>query len=125
MKRFNKSRNILRIILFLNLREEEKNRQISFLDVLLTRTNKTINTSVFTKSTSTGDSINFNGLCPDKYKISVIKTLIHRAFEICSNWELFHIEVIKIKQRLVNHNFPIKVIDNVLNKFISCKTLRK
>ena len=46
--------------------ENEKNRKISFLYVLLTRTNKTINTSVFTKSTSTENSINFNGLCPDK-----------------------------------------------------------
>ena len=49
--------------------ELEKNLQISFLDVLLTRMNKTIHTSVFTKSTSTRDSINYNGICPDKYKI--------------------------------------------------------
>ena len=81
---------------------------------------KTINISVFTKSASTLDSINYNVICPDKYKVSVIKTLLQRPKydAICSNWELFHLEVTKIKQRLVNNNLPMNIINKVLNKFI-------
>ena len=35
--------------------EEEKNNKIAFWDVLLTRTNQTVDTSVFTKPTASGD----------------------------------------------------------------------
>ena len=54
----------------------------------------------------------------EKYKISVIKTLLHRAYEICSTWKLFDEEVSKIKQRFVNNNFPMKIIDKVVNEFV-------
>ena len=34
------------------------------------------------------------------YKIDLVKTFIHRAFTICSNWCLFHDEVNNIKKYL-------------------------
>ena len=50
--------------------------------------------------------------------MSVIKPLLHRAYEICRNWKLFDEEVSKIKQRLVKNNFPMKIIDKVVNEFV-------
>ena len=82
----------------------------------------TVDTSVFTKPTASGDSINYNGICPEKYKVSTIKTLLHRAYDICCDWKLFHQEVVNTKQRLVNNNFTMKVLDKVLNDFITMKT---
>ena len=59
--------------------ENKKNKQIAILDVLLTRKTTIIHATVFTKPTSTGDYINYDGICPEKYTISVIKTVLHRA----------------------------------------------
>ena len=89
------------------------------MDTLLTRTTTTIHTTVLKKSISTGDSINYDGICPEKYKISVInKTLLHTAYEICSIWKLFLEVVIEMKQRLVTNNFIMKIIDKVVNEFV-------
>ena len=82
----------------------------------------TIDTSVFTKPKGSGDSINYNGICPEKYEVSTIKTLLHRAYDICSDWKLLHQEVVNIKQRLVNNNFNVKILDKVFNNFITMKT---
>jgi hypothetical protein len=99
--------------------EEEKNNKLHFLDVLINNMNGSISTSVYTKSTSTGDCINYNGICPERYKTATIKTLLHRAYTITDNWTVFHQEVDKIKQRLVNNNFPMCIIDEQVRKFIS------
>ena len=104
--------------------EKEKNNRLAFLDILLHKINNTVLTSVHTKDTSTGECINFNCLCPEKYKLSVIKTLLHRAFTVSSNWEIFHQEIENIKQRLVNNNFPNSVIDNAICNFMN-QTLQK
>lgn len=101
--------------------EEQRDNQLVFLDVLLNNKNGPIETSVHTKKTSTGDCINYNGICPEKYKVSTIKTFLHRAYNISSNWQLFHHEVEKIKQRLVNNNFPMKIIDRTIEEFINKK----
>ena len=82
----------------------------------------TVDTSVFTKPTNSGDSINYNGICPEKYKVSTIKTLLHRAYDICSDLKLFRQEVVSIQQRLVKNNFHMKFLDKVLNDFITMKT---
>ena len=99
--------------------EKEKNEKLAFLDTLVNRTPSMFKTSVFIKTTNFEDCLNYNSICPDKYKFSVTNTLLHRAYHICSDWESFHIEVNRIKQLLTNNNFPMNVIDESINKFLN------
>ena len=87
--------------------EIEKETKISFLDVNILRKDEFYETSVFVKATNNGDCLNFDSLCPIRYKEGVVKTFLHRAYNISSNWNLFHSEVTRIKQLLINNNFPI------------------
>jgi len=101
--------------------EVENSRKISFLDVLITRNTNSVSTSVYTKSTNSGDCLNYNSNCPERYKTSVIKNFIHRAYSICSDWNLFHEELARIKQLLCNNNFPNCIIDTEIRRFLDKK----
>jgi len=99
--------------------EIESSRRLSFLDVIVNRCRDNFETSVHVKKTSSGDCINYRSLCPERYKTGVIKTLLHRAYKISSNWSIFHAEVERIKQLLTNNNFPMKIIDETIGNFLS------
>jgi len=98
--------------------EIESSRRLSFLDVIINRCRDNFETSVHIKKTSSGDCINYKSICPDRYKIGIIKTLLNRGFRISSNWSLFHEEINRIKQLLTNNNFPMKIIDETVQKFM-------
>ena len=101
--------------------EIERKKLLHFLDTLITKTDNNVTTTIYTKATSTGECLNFNSFCPDRYKIAVIKNSLHRVFVICSTWELLHVEVTRIKQLLVNNNFPNQLIEKKTMKFLQSK----
>ena len=101
--------------------EIETLKSISFLDVDTCRSNGSFQTKVHVKSTNTGDCLNFNSITTDTYKTGVIKTMLHRAFKISSSWTTFHEEVNRLKQLFTNNNYPLKLIENQINKFINNK----
>ena len=78
-------------------------------------------TSVYTKMTNDGGYINFKSNCPEHYKVGVIKTLLHRAFLISSTWQSFTAELTRIKQTLINNNFPLSLVDKIIKNFLDTK----
>ena len=105
--------------------EKEKDHELPFLDTLVKRCNDSFVSSVYVKETNNGDCLNYHSICPERYKTGVIKTLLFRAFHVCSNWDNFHIEVERIKQLLTNNNFPITIIDKTLKQFLNKKVPNK
>jgi hypothetical protein len=101
--------------------ELEKDKILNFLDVKIVRTDNAYSTSVFVKKTNAGDCLNYNSICPLRYKEGLVKTFLHRAYTICSDWASFHIEVSRIKQLLINNNFPQVMLDKIINNFINHK----
>ena len=79
------------------------------------------NTKVYHKPTNMGHCLNGESECVDKYKISVISSYLNRAYKVCKTWEEFHIEVMHIKQRLVNNNYTNSMIDSEIKKFLTKK----
>ena len=45
--------------------------------------------------------------------------MIRRAHKICSSWELFHLDILNIKQLLVNNGFSNNNIEEEINTFLS------
>ena len=97
--------------------ETEKCGKLNFLDVMLQKEGNKLTTSVYVKNTNDGTCINYNSICPDRYKTGVIKTLLHRAFHLSSKWEDFRCETQRLRQLFVNNNFPIRVVDETIDKF--------
>jgi hypothetical protein len=89
-----------------------------FLDVSLRiePTSGAISTGIYVKKTDKGLYFDFCSYVPMSYKLALIKTLIYRAFRLCSSWSSFHKEVQRITQNLINNNFPQSVIEkNILS----------
>ena len=91
--------------------------KLAFLDVLISNENTSFCTSVFHKKTSIYFYTNLTSFTPFSYKIGLIKTLLHRAFEIISSWTFFDQEKQTIKNWLMKNLYPFYLIDKEIKKF--------
>ena len=95
------------------------NAKLPFLDILVEESQQEYKTKVYRKPTDFGACINFEGQCPDRYKISAIRSYLIRANKFCtSRYELTN-EINNIKQILVNNGFPNRLIDYEISKLNS------
>ena len=72
----------------------------------------------FLKKTTIGLFTNYLSFTPLFYKIGIVKTLIHSAFKICSNWCLIHDEVSNIKKYLEKNSYTKNFIDRELKRIL-------
>jgi hypothetical protein len=101
--------------------EVEVKKKLPFLDVLVENKSCEFRTTIYRKKTYTGVLLNWNSLTARKYKINLIKCLLDRIWKICTDYELINIEILKIKQILLNNDYPIKVIDDEILDFLNKK----
>ena len=94
------------------------------MDVLSTRSDKLI-TSVYKKSTFTGHLQNYNIFVPFTYKKDLIKTLIDRTFRLNNTWDSFHLDPEKLMVILQKIEYPPKLIDKSVNKYLNNKIMNK
>lgn len=99
--------------------DQEVNNQLSFLDVLVTKTNSSFITSVYRKENFSGLGMSFYSYCIKKFKINSCNTLIHRAFKICSTWIDFDEEMSFLGNFLKNNCYPINIFHSCINDFLS------
>ena len=95
--------------------EEEQNNSLHFLDVLVENDGTRFLTSICRKPTFTGQYICWNSFSPKARKISLIKTLVHRALMICSITKLGP-ELDKIKQLLIKNGYPAVALLSCINQ---------
>jgi len=100
--------------------ETEIKKQMPFLDVLMER-NSTISTSVYVKPTNSGDCLNYNSICPERYKSGTVKTFLHRAYHVSNSWLEFDQEVNRIKQLLTNNSYPMLFVEKIISNFLNSK----
>ena len=72
--------------------EEENDNKISFIEL---RTS--FNVNLPQKKTFSGVYLNFHSHLPTNYKKGLIDTLLHRSYNICSDYASFHQEILFIK----------------------------
>jgi hypothetical protein len=107
--------------------DTEEEGSLPFLDVRINRaeigTGNTITTSfssdIFRKATFTGLGTSFFSFCPFKYKINAIKTLIHRAYKLTSNFTLFHNELEFLRNYFANNGYPKFHIESIIKKHLN------
>ena len=99
--------------------EEEKEGNLSFLDIKLFRENGRFSTTVHRKPSFTGLYTNFASLIPTVYKKGLILGLLSRLYKICSNWSIFDFEVEKLTSILSLNGYPTFFIDKCIYLFVN------
>ena len=100
--------------------EKENNNSLPFLDTIIKKQNDSIKLSVYRKPTYTPLGINFFSYIPILFKINAIKTLLYRAYSVCSDYITMHDEFNFIKNFFLNNGFPESLIDSIIKKFLRC-----
>ena len=75
-------------------------------------------TTVYRKPTLSGVYTHFDSFLPTTYKFSMIYTLVSRSFSICSNWTIFHNELVFLKDIFFKNEYPISFIDKCFKTFL-------
>ena len=101
--------------------EKQKDDKLAFLDILISKTEQNFCTSVYRKMTSIGLYTNFVSFTPYSYKIGLIKTLIHRTYEISSSWTSFNEDISNVKHMLMKNMYPSYLIDKQVKHFLHNK----
>ena len=83
--------------------ETESGNKLSFLDVQLMHTGDNIETCVFRKPSNTYIYIYWNSFAPFQWKYGTLKTLVYRAYIVCSDNQHLESELNYLKE--VFHNF--------------------
>ena len=83
------------------------------------RLDDSFNLSIFRKPTHTSLGLNYFSYVPLIYKINAIKSLIHRAYHLCSNFNLFNGEIENLNQYFNNNNYPLRLVQSITKKFLN------
>ena len=89
-----------------------------FLDVDIDSSGNSFETKTYKKDTNTGSYLNAISECPHRYKEGTIHCLILRTFKIASNYDIFHSDIVKLKQTLINNGYSNTDFDKILNRFL-------
>ena len=98
--------------------ETEQEDCLSFLDISVSRTNNNFSTGVYRKPTFTGLGLNFYSFSSFKFKLNSCKTLLHRAYNICSDWAKFHSEMLFLTEYFGKNCYPPFILSNAIKKFL-------
>ena len=93
--------------------------KIPFLDVYISSQVDKYETSVYRKKTDIGRCLNAVSECPQRYKLSVIRAYLRRAYRNCSSWDSFHSELSRLKQILINNGYSNSIIDSETRLFLT------
>ncbi|XP_037774311.1 uncharacterized protein LOC119570765, partial [Penaeus monodon] len=102
--------------------EIEQNSKLPFLDILITKENGRLTTSVYRKPTFTGLGINYSSFSPKLFKLNSITTLINRAYSICSDYVKFDKEMKFLLNYFTENSYPSKLFYRILRKFLKQET---
>ena len=102
--------------------EIEDNDCLSFLDVLISRTDDgKIETSVYRKKIFSGLYMKNDSFVPLSFKNSLVYGLLNRTFKICSSNEIFKKEVKIVKDILLCNSFSCNYINRLIKRFLNQK----
>jgi hypothetical protein len=99
--------------------EQEKSGKLAFLDLSIKKSDGKFYTTIYRKPTFTGVYLNWLSLTDNQYKIGLINCLLDRAWKICTTYELFQEEANNIKTILRQNEYPNRVLDMVMKKFVA------
>ena len=98
--------------------ETESDNHLAFLDINVSKSNGRFITNVFRKKTFTGLGLNFFSYCPLNFKLNSCKTLLFRAYSLCSNWMEFHEEISMLRTYFNKNCYPSNLFEKIVSTFL-------
>ena len=91
--------------------EVEHNNKLTFLDILLIKNANKIDTTVYRKPTNNDVYLNWNTHAPTTWRKGILRTILSRAYTICSSETYFNEEIKYIESTFEKvNNYPKYVI---------------
>ena len=98
--------------------ELESNNKLSFLDMTIHKGNNKFQISVFRKDSFFGLGTSYFSFCSNLFKVNSVKTLLSRAYNICSTFEFLHQKFEFLKTFFSCNGYPFLLIDSIICKFL-------
>ena len=90
----------------------------NFLGIEIIRNSARLDRKVYRKPTDTGLLLHYYSHVDMKYKHSLLKTMLNRAFKLSSNWHFFHRECERLKEIFTRLHYPEPLIQNTIRFFV-------
>ena len=100
------------------------NGKLPFVGIEILKKGCKLVTSVNRKPTNTGLLLHHQSHVDNRYKRSLVKTMLNRAFRLSSTWDLFTTECERLKLMFSNLKYPDSLINSTLAHFVTSVTSR-
>ena len=101
--------------------ETEVDGTLPFLDILITRHESEISTTVYRKTTHSGVYSHFTSFIPTRMKQQLIYTLVDRAWKLCSSYKLWHLEMANLNAMMMSNGYTENYIHRQIKRYLSNK----
>ena len=95
--------------------------RIPFIGIDIIKNGTKLETQVYRKLTNTGLLLHFHSYTDKRYKDSLLKTMLHRAYALSSTTEAFNEECAKLRSIFSRLDYHWSLIDSVISNFVSRK----
>ena len=102
-------------------REVEWNALLPFIGVELLNLAPRIKTKVYVKPTNTGLLLHYQSHVANRYKHSLITTMLDRAYRLSSDWSYFSQECDRLETAFLKLKYPRHLIDLAVKQFVDSK----
>jgi predicted GIY-YIG superfamily endonuclease len=97
--------------------EHEENNKLAFLDTWVCRGIDKYRTTIHHRKTFTGVYLNWKSLTARKYKLGLIKCLMNRIWQICSDETSREQEIVELKKNLEQNDYPQEIVLKEIERF--------
>ena len=101
--------------------EVERNASLPFIGVELLNLAPRIKTKVYVKPTNTGLLLHYQSHVDNRYKRSLITTMLDRAYRISSDWSYFSQECDRLETVFLKLKYPRHLFNPAVKQFVDSK----
>ena len=101
--------------------EVERNASLPFIGVELLNLAPRIKTKVYVKPTNTGLLLHYQSHVDNRYKRSLITTMLDRAYRISSDWSYFSQECDRFETVFLKLKYPRHLFNLAVKQFVDSK----
>ena len=93
----------------------------SFLGMEIRKCNGRLETTVYREPTDSRLLLHYKSHIDVRYKKSLLKTMLDRAFKVSSTWQLFHLECDHLTQMFSWLQYPSQLLQSTISYFVTKK----
>ena len=99
--------------------EIAENNKLPFLGMMIEKSGCYLTTSVYRKPTDTGLLLHYQSHVDQRYKRSLLNTMLNRAYRLSSTEESFTRECQHLKQMFTKLKYPVKLVNSAIARHTS------